>query len=450
MKRRPELPADFVRGYWGAVRGELVSKGLTGAEAGQLIVAYRKDMKNAPWAVYNTTPEDTAANALFLKQILDDKKAGRWKPSPPTPVPPLPERAVNSYWTTVRTELVKSGLSEPDADAAIQAYRTLRQGAGMGLYNDNIAEATKYVLEYRQNGRVVRAVKTVFGEVVGHKVYPPDAALIGVRGPKVNNRRPHGVVSAGKPSTLPTKKEIARLPHWARVAFAARCARRVLPLFEKYRATTPATDRVVVSRAVEAAELSSTFAFGGPDRADAARDAASKYTKASDSADAVFVSAIYAADAAVTYSETIASTFTAATSSARSTDGWILPLIRQDFELVSELSQVNKWTDATPVPPAVFGPLWPEGPPADWPVLPKPTKLKLSVQVPDGLDDTIVREKLQTLTAALARLNVVGGGHGLELVRPIDFTQEQERGRADVVEQETKATKGGGNARRGH
>ena len=123
MKRRPQLPADFVRGYWGAVRDDLVSKGLTPSAAEKLIVAYRKDMKNAPWAVYNSTPEDTAANALLLKQILDDKKAGRWKPSPPTPVQPLPERAVNSYWAGMRGELVKGGMSEPDADAAIQIGR---------------------------------------------------------------------------------------------------------------------------------------------------------------------------------------------------------------------------------------------------------------------------------------------------------------------------------------
>src|SRR5438552_7202283 len=31
-------------------------------------------------------------------------------------------------------------------------------------------------------------------------------------------------------NTLPTEEEIAKLPRWARVAFAARSARRVLPL----------------------------------------------------------------------------------------------------------------------------------------------------------------------------------------------------------------------------
>lgn len=33
------------------------------------------------------------------------------------------------------------------------------------------------------------------------------------------------------PPVLPTEEEIALLPRWARVAFAARCARRVLPLY---------------------------------------------------------------------------------------------------------------------------------------------------------------------------------------------------------------------------
>jgi hypothetical protein len=32
-------------------------------------------------------------------------------------------------------------------------------------------------------------------------------------------------------SEIPTEEEIAKLPRWARVAFAARCARRALPLF---------------------------------------------------------------------------------------------------------------------------------------------------------------------------------------------------------------------------
>ncbi len=34
---------------------------------------------------------------------------------------------------------------------------------------------------------------------------------------------------------IPTEKEIGQLPRWAQVAFAARCARRVQPLFKADR-----------------------------------------------------------------------------------------------------------------------------------------------------------------------------------------------------------------------
>jgi hypothetical protein len=39
---------------------------------------------------------------------------------------------------------------------------------------------------------------------------------------------------------------------------------------------------------------------------------------------------------------------------------------RHDFDLVSRLAQEQKWTDETPVPPEVFGPMWDREPPAWW------------------------------------------------------------------------------------
>ncbi len=38
-----------------------------------------------------------------------------------------------------------------------------------------------------------------------------------------------------------------------------------------------------------------------------------------------------------------------------------LMFIRRDFERLRRLAKANGWTDDTPVPPEVFGPLWPEG-----------------------------------------------------------------------------------------
>jgi hypothetical protein len=67
---------------------------------------------------------------------------------------------------------------------------------------------------------------------------------------------------------LPTKKGIAELPQWARVAFAARCARRVLPLFKHFWKDAPQKHVVAVTRAVELAERSAAEAkYNDPGRA---------------------------------------------------------------------------------------------------------------------------------------------------------------------------------------
>jgi hypothetical protein len=44
-----------------------------------------------------------------------------------------------------------------------------------------------------------------------------------------------------------------------------------------------------------------------------------------------------------------------------------------DYNLVVHLSNTQHWTDATPVPPSVFGPLWPEGAPEGWPAIEEET-----------------------------------------------------------------------------
>ena len=45
---------------------------------------------------------------------------------------------------------------------------------------------------------------------------------------------------------------------------------------------------------------------------------------------------------------------------------WALQFIRRDFDRVWRLAQANGWSDDTPVPPEVFGPLWPEGRVPKW------------------------------------------------------------------------------------
>ncbi|HEX4612920.1 MAG TPA: hypothetical protein VH092_32305 [Urbifossiella sp.] len=53
---------------------------------------------------------------------------------------------------------------------------------------------------------------------------------------------------------LPTEDDIRRLPRWARVAFAARCARRVAPLFQQFWPKALPKHVRAVEHAVEIAE----------------------------------------------------------------------------------------------------------------------------------------------------------------------------------------------------
>ena len=45
-----------------------------------------------------------------------------------------------------------------------------------------------------------------------------------------------------------------------------------------------------------------------------------------------------------------------------------LRCIRRDFIRLKRLAREQQWTDGTPVPPDVFGPLWPQGIAPDWAV----------------------------------------------------------------------------------
>jgi len=149
---------------------------------------------------------------------------------------------------------------------------------------------------------------------------------------------------------LPTEEEIAQLPRWARVAFAARCARRVLPLFQKYWPTAPEEHVRAVRSAVEFAE---SAAARGDDAvtvdsilAAEAADAAGTTARAANAARA----AAYAADTSADDPHYVVASATRAAAAS----GEIRP-IRKDFQRILSLSRRNQWMDDRPVPPNVFG-----------------------------------------------------------------------------------------------
>lgn len=97
---------------------------------------------------------------------------------------------------------------------------------------------------------------------------------------------------------IPTGEEIAKLPELARAAFAARCAARVAPL-----ATNPTP--TALDPATAASLILAASAVDTPVRR-------------------------------------------------------LLRCIRRDFDRLVYLAKRRKWTDETPVPQTVFGPMWPK------------------------------------------------------------------------------------------
>lgn len=196
---------------------------------------------------------------------------------------------------------------------------------------------------------------------------------------------------------LPTEDDIRQLPRWARVAFAARCARRVLPLFQSHRPGPGAPDEhtssvVVAIEAVEQvaarapssapARVAVIYAAAAAARAThaaayaAPRGGAARAARAARAAAATAHATAVAADAppdaprarnaarAVAYAAAAgAHAARAAAYGHRSIDR----SIGQDFIKLKNAARAGGWTDNTPVPPEVFGPLWPDGRPNRWP-----------------------------------------------------------------------------------
>jgi hypothetical protein len=162
------------------------------------------------------------------------------------------------------------------------------------------------------------------------------------------------------------------LPRWAVVAFAARCARRVAPLFQRAWPEAPASDVAAVLRAVRLAEECAA-------RAGARRAAARESALAADLAShhASFASAAVSRSGAYEAAHTAANAAgTAAYPDDARTGAWYAAVdaaaavltilgqsdaaIRADLDALVAAAQRDRWTDATPVPPDSFAPLPPD------------------------------------------------------------------------------------------
>jgi signal transduction histidine kinase len=210
------------------------------------------------------------------------------------------------------------------------------------------------------------------------------------------------------------KNNFAALPRWAMAAFIARCARRLLPLYEQNDAE-PADQRIAVTRAISLAERRAALG-GDPDDYDVVALATDGQFVDDYDIDALKAALAGALQAATnTYSDLgddegkipasdmsigqHTGVILAVTSLAGSSldaafgqemnqegpdlpelciqavneslfaDKVLEPHVLRDFEAVQRAAREGNWDDTTGVAPEVFGELWPDGRPPGWPPL---------------------------------------------------------------------------------
>jgi hypothetical protein len=184
--------------------------------------------------------------------------------------------------------------------------------------------------------------------------------------------------------------DLKLLPHWTQVAFAARCARRVQPAFNNPANFIGEEAMRGLDEAISAAERAAASAFcPEEDAALAAQQVKAAVESSGGNPDPMggLVSpndfarvAAQVAGIAVELIKAPNANFAAAAANlclgacgfpmagGTTTLAWsTLAAVRQDYEALKSLCEMQGCNDATAVPPEVFGPFWPEGAPEGWP-----------------------------------------------------------------------------------
>jgi hypothetical protein len=231
--------------------------------------------------------------------------------------------------------------------------------------------------------------------------------------------------------TIPSKEELQVIPRWARVAFGARCARRVQPLIKpdfpgaaKYLEVTEAAI-VMSERSAAAAEVDHSYVEDDTVKGEGDSDF-----------DAYAHDTAYAAAAAVDPldDDHAAAARDAAIAASRAFPAFEDPLavaLRYDYQLLRDTAQREGWTDETPVPPQFFGPLWPFGAPQGWPLgvseagLAMP-ELTLEFDIPDDVDPDEADAAIGQIIQRLSDLHTAMGGNGLEIADGIAYEPAME------------------------
>jgi len=198
---------------------------------------------------------------------------------------------------------------------------------------------------------------------------------------------------------IPEKEEVSQLARWARVAFAARCAKRVQPILERTWPDVSPEDIAVIKKAILSTEDAATNARALVDLEKERMDVGkieevfrSYIGKQKGAAVAYFNNHV---NHPAFYSLHAAYCAVCATQEKNNTDrAWeacyccekmddftydpayrdeLVRHIRWDFGKL----QQSRWDDNTPIKPDVLGQLWDEGKEPDWDEIAKGMKRKM-------------------------------------------------------------------------
>ena len=210
----------------------------------------------------------------------------------------------------------------------------------------------------------------------GRPPAPAVTPLPGCPAPEIIELQPRGPKPDPNRQLIPSREEIEKLPRWAQVAFAARCARRVLPLYSYFCPEALREHILAVNRAVELAEQCAELGQGNQDTRKAFTDVDAAYKSFADATAAVV--AKDAVDAATFAASGAAAELSDATRTGALGAFYLLVRVATlgtarivtapacDLDRLTRLAKEQNWTDDTPVPPEVFGPMWDRDPPPWW------------------------------------------------------------------------------------
>jgi hypothetical protein len=171
----------------------------------------------------------------------------------------------------------------------------------------------------------------------------------------------------------PIEAGVADLPQWARVAFFARCARQVFPLWEEAWPDSPADYHDAVEQTIVLAELCAAEAkpvgdlkaAGAQARrvAEAAVSAQSEGNSAGPPPAHPTRAGLIAATAGSVIDfitgEDDTGSYSFAKGAIEDADHYdLLEDVREDFQRIRQLAREGNWTDKTPVGPEVFDPTY--------------------------------------------------------------------------------------------